>query len=57
MKMNQNIRMEELKKAIDIALEEYDKETNFSINKVKQEEWLKKVSHDLSELKNYSNYN
>ena len=37
--------------------EEYDKETNFSINKVKQEEWLKKVSHDLSELKNYSNYN
>ena len=37
--------------------EEYDKETNCSINKVKQEEWLKKVSHDLSELNNYSNYN
>jgi len=37
--------------------EEYDKETNFSINKIKQEEWLKKVSNELSELKNYSNYN
>jgi predicted secreted Zn-dependent protease len=37
--------------------EEYDKETNFSINKIKQEEWLKKVSNELNDLKNYSNYN
>ncbi|MBS1600300.1 MAG: DUF922 domain-containing protein [Bacteroidetes bacterium] len=37
--------------------EEYDKETNFSINKIKQEEWLKKVSSELNALKKYSNYN
>ena len=37
--------------------EEYDQETNFSINKIKQEEWLGKVSKELDNLNKYSKYN
>jgi len=37
--------------------EEYDKQTNFSINKIKQEEWLGKVSEELNDLKKYAKYN
>ena len=35
---------------------EYDKETNHSINKVKQAEWLKKIEDELKTLKNFSDY-
>jgi uncharacterized protein DUF922 len=34
----------------------YDNETNFSINKEKQEEWLVKISKELKELNAYANY-
>ena len=37
--------------------EEYDDETNYSINKGKQEEWLKKVKEELSDLRDYASYN
>jgi len=37
--------------------DEYDKETNFSINHTKQAEWLKKISDELSDLKEYAHYN
>ena len=37
--------------------EKYDHETNFSINRARQEEWLKKVSEELSGLKKFSSYN
>jgi len=37
--------------------EVYDKETNFSINKNKQREWLKKVNTELKKLKKYAKYN
>jgi regulator of sigma D len=35
---------------------QYDKETNFSINKPQQEEWLKKIKDQLKELEAYANY-
>jgi predicted secreted Zn-dependent protease len=35
----------------------YDAATNFSINHEKQEEWLKKISDELKELKDYASYN
>ncbi len=35
---------------------EYDDETNHSINKPKQEEWLKKISMMLDDLKDYADY-
>lgn len=35
---------------------DYDKETNHSINKTKQEEWLKKIGSMLEELKDYTDY-
>jgi hypothetical protein len=34
----------------------YDKETNFSINKDKQAEWLTKIREDLKELEAYADY-
>ena len=34
----------------------YDEETNHSINKEKQSEWLKKIEGFLKELKAFSNY-
>ena len=34
----------------------YDKETNHSINKEKQAEWLKKIEKMLVDLEEYSNY-
>jgi hypothetical protein len=34
----------------------YDTETNFSINKARQEEWLKKISSELKDLEAYANY-
>ncbi len=37
--------------------EKYDNETNFSMNKIKQAEWLKKVTEELTELKKFANYN
>lgn len=35
---------------------EYDRETNHSINKEKQEEWLKKIANLLREYKDYAGY-
>ncbi|MEP7375648.1 MAG: hypothetical protein ABI675_19785 [Chitinophagaceae bacterium] len=35
---------------------QYDEETNHSINKEKQSEWLKKIEGMLKELKAFSNY-
>ncbi len=35
----------------------YDIETNYSRNKVQQEEWLKKIKNDLIALKAWSDYN
>ncbi|HLK30912.1 MAG TPA: DUF922 domain-containing protein, partial [Puia sp.] len=35
---------------------QYDHETNFSINKEKQMEWLKKINEDLKSLQAYSDY-
>jgi predicted secreted Zn-dependent protease len=35
---------------------DYDRETDHSIIKSKQEEWLKKIDTMLVELKNFSNY-
>lgn len=40
----------------DAFQNEYDKETNHSINKVKQAEWLKKIEEELKTLQNFSNY-
>jgi hypothetical protein len=34
----------------------YDNETDYSRNKVKQEEWLQKISTDLSSLQPFANY-
>jgi Bacterial protein of unknown function (DUF922) len=34
----------------------YDKETNFSINKEKQSEWLVKISKELERLQPYADY-
>ena len=35
---------------------DYDKETNHSINKEKQAEWLKKIAKMLEEYKDYADY-
>lgn len=35
----------------------YDKETEFSKNHSKQEEWLRKIDGGLTELQDYANYN
>jgi predicted secreted Zn-dependent protease len=48
---------ENLMQEYNNAQEEYDKQTNFSINKIKQEEWLEKVSKELNNLKRYAKYN
>ena len=34
----------------------YDRETNQSINKEKQAEWLRKIGEELEKLKEYANY-
>jgi hypothetical protein len=36
---------------------QYDRETNFSINKPQQEEWLKKIKDELSGSEAYAKYN
>jgi hypothetical protein len=38
------------------AQKQYDHETNFSINKEKQMEWLKKIDDDLKSLQAYADY-
>lgn len=35
---------------------QYDKETNHSINKEKQAEWLRKIEEELKALRNFSKY-
>ncbi len=44
--------MHELNRYQDV----YDGETNFSINKEKQAEWLEKISKELKDLNDYANY-
>ncbi|HMH33550.1 MAG TPA: DUF922 domain-containing protein [Puia sp.] len=36
--------------------DEYDRETNYSIDHKKQEEWLQKVADELRSLKDHANY-
>jgi hypothetical protein len=36
--------------------QQYDKETDYSRNKTKQEEWLKKIARELDELKSWAYY-
>ena len=40
---------------LDLKQEEYDKETNFSINQEKQNEWIKKIAVELKGLKDFEN--
>lgn len=40
----------------DAFQNKYDEETNHSINKEKQAEWLKKIGETLNELKDFANY-
>ena len=61
---NRNTYQGELKKIYQGILDEkekmqneYDKETNHSINKEKQEEWLKKIAKMLEEYKAWAGYN
>jgi hypothetical protein len=60
---NKNTYQRVLKKIYQDILDEkerlqndYDKETNHSINKEKQEEWLKKISGLLEDLREYAGY-
>ena len=60
---NKKSFQKDLKKIYDSIMKErestqnqYDKETNHSINKEKQAEWLKKISRMLEELKDYADY-
>jgi hypothetical protein len=60
---NKNTFKDDLKKIYltltaekDSFQNQYDKETNHSINKEKQAEWLKKIEKMLNELKGYSSY-
>ena len=36
---------------------QYDNETDYSRNKPKQEDWLRKIKKMLEELQEFSNYN
>jgi hypothetical protein len=60
---NKRSFQKDLKKIYDAIMEErestqnlYDKETNHSINKEKQAEWLKKIQTLLKEYSDYANY-
>ena len=63
-KLNRNTYRTDLDKLYYDILEEkdvmqtnYDNETNYSRDKEKQAEWLKKIEKMLEELKNYAGYN
>ena len=47
---------QQLMKEMDAAQRLYDKETNFSINRTEQAEWLTKIKEDLKNLEAYSAY-
>jgi hypothetical protein len=60
---NKRSYQEDLNKIYNVILDEkakmqgdYDDETNHSINKVKQAEWLKKISEMLKEYKDFEGY-
>jgi len=60
---NKNTFKEDLRKLYtsltgekDMFQNQYDEETNHSINKEKQAEWLKKIEDLLKELQSFSNY-
>lgn len=63
-RFDRNNFKEDLKKIyVDLTTEkdalqnQYDRETNHSINKEKQAEWLKKIESLLSEFADYADYN
>lgn len=47
---------DEITRAKEAMQNEYDKETNHSIKKEKQEEWLKKIQEELNEYKDFADY-
>lgn len=60
---NKKTYQKDLKKIYDTVTEEktemqnnYDRETNHSINKREQAEWLRKIKEMVEEYKNYSDY-
>jgi hypothetical protein len=62
-KLNKKTYQNDLKKIYDGVTKEksdaqndYDRETNHSINKTKQAEWLKKIEEMLKEYANYDDY-
>jgi Bacterial protein of unknown function (DUF922) len=62
-KFNKNTCQQDLQKIYTNVMDEkeqlqnqYDKETDFSRNKEKQAEWLKKIQNMLEELKDYTEY-
>ena len=62
-KFNKTTYEKDLKKIYNDIIEEkedvqnqYDRETNHSINKEKQAEWLEKIEEMLDDLKDYSDY-
>jgi len=62
-KFNKNTYQQDLQKIYKDIVEEkedlqnrYDKETDFSRNKDKQAEWLKKIENMLTELEDYADY-
>ncbi len=62
-KFNKRTYQKDLKKIYDDVTgeksdtqNEYDRQTNHSINKEKQAEWLKKIEEMLEEYDNYTNY-
>jgi hypothetical protein len=44
-------------KQLNAVQDLYDKETNFSINKMEQAEWLAKIQSEMKKLEAYANYN
>ncbi len=62
-RFNKKTYQKDLKKIYDAVTEEkteiqnnYDRETNHSINKREQAEWLKKIKEMLEEYRDYSDY-
>jgi hypothetical protein len=45
-----------LMKEMDVTQRSYDKETNFSINRTEQAQWLTKIKEELKNLEAYSAY-
>lgn len=48
---------DEITREKEVMQNDYDRETNHSIKKEKQVEWLKKIDQALTEYRDFSNYN